>query len=158
MGALTAMLDKNHGMSEEQWWFHIYAILSRVRHIGHLLLYGLPPKSLFESGPPAWLRERLKEFDLRIRDTEQRAEGLLSKCDTFKVYERRSLTAVDAGRGLSQTSCMADKVQHRNGKRDLEHIMPGLEASDTCTRYFCLCHQSTLNSNMICNERHPHHH
>ena len=136
MGALTAMLDKNHGMSEEQWWFHIYVILSRARHIGHLLLYGLPPKSLFESGPPAWLRECLKEFDLRIRDTEQLAERLLLNCDNFKVYERRASTAADAGRGLSQTSCMADKVQHRNGKRDLEHIMPGPEASDTCTEVF----------------------
>ena len=81
----------------------------------------------------AWLRECLKEFDLRIRDTEQRAERLLLNCDNFKVYERLASTAADAGRGLSQTSCMADKVQHRNGKRDLEHIMPGPEASDTCT-------------------------
>ena len=143
MGALTAMLDVNHGMDPEQWWFHVYVILSRARHIGHLLLYGLPPKSLFESGPPAWLRERLKEFDLRIRDTEQRAEGLLSNCDNFKVYERRSSTAADAGRGLSQTSGMADKVQHRNGKRDLEHIMPGPEASDTCTEVVFPCHSAS---------------
>ena len=130
MGALTAMLDKNHGMDDEQWWFHVYVILSRARHIGHLLLYGLPPKSLFEKGPPAWLRSRLRDFDLRTRETEKWAERLLLKLGNFEVYERGSPTAADAGRGVSQELCIADKVQHRNGKRDLEHIMSEPETSD----------------------------
>ena len=119
-------------MNDEQWWFCVYVILSRVRHIGHLLLYGLPPKSLFESGPPAWLRLCLREFDLRIRDTDQRAEGLLPNFNNSNVYERRSSTAADSGRGVSQEFCLPDEVQHQNGKRDFAHIMREREESKGC--------------------------
>ena len=132
MGALTAMLDKKHGMDDDAWWFHVYVILSRARHIGHLLLYGLPPKWIFEKGPPAWLRVCLREFDLRIRDTEQRAERLLLNFNNFKVYERRSSTAADSGRGVPQEFGLPDEVQHQNGKRDFAHIMREREESKGC--------------------------
>ena len=132
MGALTAMLDTTHCMDADAWWFHVYVILSRARHIGHLLLYGLPPKWIFEKGPPAWLRVCLREFDLRIRDTEQRAERLLLNFHFFNVYERRSSTAADSGRGVSQEFCLPDELQHQNGKRDFAHTMREREESKGC--------------------------
>ena len=123
MGALTAMLDKTYGMDADAWWFHVYVILSRVRHIGHLLLYGLPPRWLFEKGPPDWLDEGLRQFDLRKRETEQRAGSLSLNFNNFKVYERRSSNAADSGRGVSHEFCLPDEVQHQNGKRDFVHSM-----------------------------------
>ena len=75
------------------------------------------------------MRVCLREFDLRIRDTEQRAERLLLNFNNFKVYERRSSTAADAGRGVSQEFCLPDEVQHQNGKRDFAYIMREREES-----------------------------
>ena len=123
MGALTAMLDKTYGMDADAWWFHVYVILSRVRHIGHLLLYGLPPRWLFEKGPPDWLDEGLRQFDLRKRETEQRAGSLSLNFNSFKVYERRSSNAADSGRGVSHEFWLPDEVQHQNRKRDFVHSM-----------------------------------
>jgi hypothetical protein len=37
----------------------MYVMLSRVRHIDQLLIFGLPPKSMFSRGPPSWVRDGL---------------------------------------------------------------------------------------------------
>ena len=129
MGALTAMLDKNHGQDLDQWWFHVYVILSRARHIGHLLLYGLPPKSLFERGPPTWLIDCLKEFEPRLLETGERSASLLRDFDSFRVYERASSTGDAAGGTVSQEASLPEEVQRRNGKRHSTHLMSEPEVS-----------------------------
>ena len=45
MDHCVMMLDRPHiKMSYDDWWLHIYVMLSRVRTASKLLFYGLPPK------------------------------------------------------------------------------------------------------------------
>ena len=60
-------LERPSNMGMDDWWFHVYVMLSRVRCVKDLLVFGLPPKSLFERGPPAFIRTanaRLETMDL----------------------------------------------------------------------------------------------
>ena len=107
----------------------MYVILSRARHIGHLLLYGLPPKSLFERGPPTWLIDCLKEFEPRLLETGERSASLLRDFDSFRVYERASSTGDAAGGTVSQEASLPEEVQRRNEKRDSTHLMSEPEVS-----------------------------
>ena len=86
MGALIVMLDQNWYFDSDDWWLHVYACLSRVRHIDSLLLYGLPERGLFERGPPRWLRERLDEFQPCMQTTALRGVSLLRSFDYFRDY------------------------------------------------------------------------
>ena len=52
MDSVIIMLSKGSMMSIDDWWLHIYVMLSRVRTIEQMLLYGMPDKSLFKTGPP----------------------------------------------------------------------------------------------------------
>ena len=36
-------LSKPGNMNDDDWWFHVYVMLSRVRCVSHLLAFGLPP-------------------------------------------------------------------------------------------------------------------
>ena len=55
MDAAKIFLTRPGTMSHEDWWFHVYVMLSRVRTVEKMLLFGLPPKAVFEAGPPEWI-------------------------------------------------------------------------------------------------------
>ena len=71
MDAATMTLEKAGSMSMDDWWLHLYVMLSRVRVSHRLLVYSLPPKHVFERGPPAFVKdgvERLERMVPRSRD------------------------------------------------------------------------------------------
>ena len=70
MDAATMMLDRPSMMSYEDWWLHVYVMLSRVRTAKQIAVYGLPPKSLFEQGPPSYLVEGIENLERRCARQE----------------------------------------------------------------------------------------
>jgi hypothetical protein len=63
MDAAIIMLNRQGNMSNEDWWLHVYVMLSRVRTIDQMFLFGLPEKSFFRSGPPGWIAEGLRHLE-----------------------------------------------------------------------------------------------
>ena len=65
-----------HPMEEEDWWLHLYVMLSRATSLDDLLLLRAPDADFLLRGPPADLRVRLAIFARRVRATRARAEAL----------------------------------------------------------------------------------
>eukprot|EP00959_Pyramimonas_sp_CCMP1952_P130303 2724576-Pyramimonas_sp.AAC.1 len=55
-GAPTALAEPVN-MGHDDWWLHLYAVLSRARVAHRVLVYDLPPWDILERGPPAYVRE-----------------------------------------------------------------------------------------------------
>ena len=49
-------------MDDDNWWLHLYVMLSRVTCLEHLLLMRPPPRELLERGPPAAIKASMIEF------------------------------------------------------------------------------------------------
>ena len=65
MDAAIMMLNKPDNMSDDDWWLHVYVMLSRVRTARQGLVFGLPNRELFERGPPQYIVDglaRLEQF------------------------------------------------------------------------------------------------
>ena len=56
-------LERPGNMGMDDWWFHVYVMLSRVRCIKDLLVFGLPPRALLERGPPAFIRNATAKLE-----------------------------------------------------------------------------------------------
>ena len=56
---------------EDEWWLHLYVMLSRVTCLSDLLLVRPPPRELLERGPPVGIAKSLEKFQQRA--TECRA-------------------------------------------------------------------------------------
>ena len=52
-------------MNDDDYWMHLYVMLSRVRTLEQALLFYLPDKTIFEKGPPTWLTSALKPITER---------------------------------------------------------------------------------------------
>ena len=63
-------------MAHDDWWLHVYVMLSRVRTAAGLLIYGLPPRWLFERGPPEFLAAGLSELTRRAQSAEESLDRL----------------------------------------------------------------------------------
>eukprot|EP00973_Karenia_brevis_P050373 6991448-Karenia_brevis.AAC.1 len=65
------ILRKHKNMNDDDWWLHIYVMLSRVRMADQILIFGkLPTQRFFEEGPPGCIVDgisRLKEKARRCR-------------------------------------------------------------------------------------------
>ena len=55
MDSAVMYLTRPGYMSPDDWWMHVYVMLSRVRTASQILVYGLPDKKFFERGPPEWV-------------------------------------------------------------------------------------------------------
>ncbi len=64
------------GMSDDQWWLHVYVMLSRATCMRNLLILRPPPREFLERGPPASLKEALHKFDQKAERSRQEAEQL----------------------------------------------------------------------------------
>ena len=63
MDAATMMLAKPANMSLDDWWLHLYVMLSRVRVAHRVLAYDLPPMEILERGPPEYIKEGVRRFE-----------------------------------------------------------------------------------------------
>ena len=75
MDSAVMTLAKPDRMSEPDHWMHIYVMLSRVRTMKQLLLFGLPDKKLFECGPPAFVQEAMQKLKRRASAHLRRARA-----------------------------------------------------------------------------------
>ena len=71
----------SHPMKEDNWWLHLYVMLSRATSIEDLLLLRAPSSDFLLRGPPADLRARLEIFQRRVNATRARAGRLVQALD-----------------------------------------------------------------------------
>ena len=76
MDAAIMMLTRPGNMSREDWWLHVYVMLSRVRTAEQLLIFGLPSIELFEQGPPEFVRVGISLLKQKSLDCASKLHGL----------------------------------------------------------------------------------
>ena len=67
------------GLRDDQWWLHLYVMLSRVTCMRNLLLLRPPTRDFLERGPPSSVREALKQFEQKSDNTAKAAAALADK-------------------------------------------------------------------------------
>ena len=55
-----------HPTSDEDWWLHMYVMLSRATSLSDVLLVRAPEASFLLKGPPPNLRKRIEIFRRRV--------------------------------------------------------------------------------------------
>ena len=55
-----------HPTSDEDWWLHMYVMLSRATSLSDVLLVCAPEASFLLKGPPPNLRKRIEIFRRRV--------------------------------------------------------------------------------------------
>ena len=63
------------GASDEQWWLHLYVMLSRTTCMEDMLLLRPPPRELLERGPPAAICEALTALERKVADNVEAARA-----------------------------------------------------------------------------------
>jgi hypothetical protein len=64
------------GMSDDDWWLHLYVLFSRCTCMDNMLLLRPPPRDLLERGPPPHVQEALHRFSVKIHASRKAAEEL----------------------------------------------------------------------------------
>ena len=67
-----------HPLSEDDFWLHLYVMLSRATSVADILLARPPPSAFLGRGPPAGLAAALRRFAARTQACRKQA-GLLAK-------------------------------------------------------------------------------
>ena len=62
--------------SHEDWWLHLYVMLSRATSMEDMLLLRPPPRERLEAGPPRNVKAALERFRKTIDDNRKTAEEL----------------------------------------------------------------------------------
>ncbi len=52
----------NHITDMDNYWLNMYVLLSRATSMDNLLILRLPSKSVFDEGPPHYLRQFLRNL------------------------------------------------------------------------------------------------
>jgi len=65
-----------HVLEEDDWWLHLYVMLSRATSLEDILLVRAPEASWLLRGPPANLRQRLNVFRTRVDTCHSTAQAL----------------------------------------------------------------------------------
>ena len=108
-------------MSLDDFWLHLYVMISRVRHISRLLLFHLPDKALFERGPPLWMQRGLAALETKAECPEQRRRiaKALEKME-WSASERRAeeqalavarSTIASRGEALCSANCVSRSLE-----------------------------------------------
>ena len=72
----------SHPMKEDNWWLHLYVMLSRATSLEDLLLLRAPSVDFLLRDPPADLRARLEIFQRHADATRTRAGRLVQTLDS----------------------------------------------------------------------------
>ena len=99
MDAATMFLGRPKHMSAEDYWMHLYVMLSRVRMCKNILAYELPDLEVFTRGPPAWVREGIHAL-----------ERLAGRTQSAVAAARRELGAGFFGKAPSEEESPAAPV------------------------------------------------
>ncbi len=67
------------GTKDEDWWLHLYVLLSRATRMEDMLLLRPPPRAFLEGGPPASVRKALHLFERRIAESTKSAITLAER-------------------------------------------------------------------------------
>jgi hypothetical protein len=66
---------------QQDYWLAVYVLLSRPTQLDDLLIVGLPPRHLFQWGPPPGIAARLADFDALALKGGQLADKALAALD-----------------------------------------------------------------------------
>ena len=66
-------------MDDDDWWLHLYVMISRATRLDDLLLLRAPGVEFLKRGPPKDFRARLAQFDRRVRSCKTKAEQLVKE-------------------------------------------------------------------------------
>ena len=66
-----------HPSEDDDWWLHLYVMLSRATSLYDVLLLRAPEVDFLLRGPPADLRARLEVFSQRAKATHAKAEQIV---------------------------------------------------------------------------------
>ena len=100
MDSATMFLQRPGNMNEDDWWLHVYVMIGWVRTSPQILVYGLPPLSLFQRGPPSFLAEgmnRLERLAAQHAILARRAREALGwslRCESSQVSASSILPSV----------------------------------------------------------------
>ena len=61
--AATVIDMGNMNTPQDDYWLTLYVAMSRATRLSDLFIYRSPPKSFFDKGPPAYLRDCLRELE-----------------------------------------------------------------------------------------------
>ena len=64
------------GLSDADWWLHLYVMFSRATCMEDMLLLRPPPRKVLEGGPPGSVREALVTFAGKTAESNAAAESL----------------------------------------------------------------------------------
>jgi hypothetical protein len=67
MDSCKMYLPKPGWLQDDDYWMHLYVMLSRVRTSYGLVAYGLPEKEWFERGPPKWVVSGMRKLRAKAR-------------------------------------------------------------------------------------------
>ena len=65
MDAAMIFMGKPGNMDMDDYWMHLYVMMSRVRRREGLLAFDVPPEHVFERGPPPWIADGIEELEQR---------------------------------------------------------------------------------------------
>lgn len=65
-----------HPTEDDDWWLHLYVMISRATRLDDLLLLRAPDVSFLLRGPPKIFKDRLALFDKRVKSCRVQAEQL----------------------------------------------------------------------------------
>ena len=63
--AAMLFMGKPGNMDADDYWMHLYVMISRVRRSAGLLAFDVPALRVFERGPPAWVVEASRSLRRR---------------------------------------------------------------------------------------------
>ena len=69
MDAAMLFMGKPGNMDADDYWMHLYVMISRVRRSAGLLAFDVPALSVFERGPPAWVVEGIEKLESMALDS-----------------------------------------------------------------------------------------
>jgi len=71
-GKVVAYMEKGKRMGQDSYWLHLYTMLSRATALGDLILFNLPPREQFETGPPSYLKDEIVRVQAAAKKTEEK--------------------------------------------------------------------------------------
>ena len=107
---------KGSDAKEDDYWIHLYVMLSRVRSARNVLLYQLPDRRFLGRGPPAWMRSGIQELEAKAEASRGSVLEAARRCCCF--MEPGALTAAQRARVAQNREIAIARKRQREDARD----------------------------------------